>query len=894
MQPAPVLNPQSSLHGCGPSRGHRTTVAPHDRGARPGHARLARPALAIVLLCATSLGVACKPDEPVRSATVPAGPAGAPATAPAASGPAATTRAAIPGVRDWTYLDVVRAAHPAAAKTEPSPVPLTLSEAARVLLNDPVYVDEQGHLWVTRADATPTERALKAAAADNDVSEHVVFNRVLFAWWAKGPRGGWTPYLVVPRPAGVAGGDAPEEAAEFELVGPARRRPLGGRGDYRWDRARSWADGPVARLTVPTTTGVAVFTLGGDKEPVAEAYREFANGRAVPTVATAPTTRIVTLGGDARPASGPAAATVGGPSTTAEPQFAFAPGGLLAWLPPDGGGPNGEAKATAATAPADAAPSVARFVGGAWHPLAADAGWPARPVHLIPLRDGSVTELLADGAGLRLAFNVLPAAPGADAGGVNGDSGNGGVDPAAVRALLYKLADGDPKVREEVFAQLADFGPGLLPVLRGIPERDLPPQARAAVRGLLRNQALPMLGGLGVRGEHLRVAARLRDGGILLYTADGVAVPNPDGDEPLREAPAWIAARPGLSVGVLPPALTQDATPDKPQVDVVGGRWVATTDARGPRLFGANLFRTLLRPADAEFTHVVGVDRRGRWLFRRPADVAAAANAGLARPVAAPRPVSTLIVDPTLPDFTPRLPAWVFDNSAADAAAVNAPPAGNGPPAGDGAVGWDKDGWPAAREGNADLRLLETGWAPLPDGSQLLTEVPAVDVPVEPTTAPAHPPATTIATRPTTAGANPSPAGPPLYVDPRGLRYFDGVNGLTCVAPDGTRTDWPLSGPAVGQAPAKLVGTPDGLLFLFNQPGRVLRIRPTPGEAQPFVVERTFTRNIPSGEPPKRIWLDPAGRIVLALDRKLVILFPSGHVPEAIRAKMPDPIDEDE
>jgi hypothetical protein len=70
---------------------------------------------------------------------------------------------------------------------------------------------------------------------------------------------------------------------------------------------------------------------------------------------------------------------------------------------------------------------------------------------------------------------------------------------------------------------------------------------------------------------------------------------------------------------------------------------------------------------------------------------------------------------------------------------------------------------------------------------------------------------------------------------------------------------------------------------LFNQPGRVVRIRPTAGGAEPFAVEATFTRRIPSAEHPTRIWLDPFGRICIAYDEnKLALLFPRGYIPAEI------------
>ena len=104
----------------------------------------------------------------------------------------------------------------------------------------------------------------------------------------------------------------------------------------------------------------------------------------------------------------------------------------------------------------------------------------------------------------------------------------------------------------------------------------------------------------------------------------------------------------------------------------------------------------------------------------------------------------------------------------------------------------------------------------------------------------------------------------------------------------GGETAWPLPPTAIGSGEVYLIRTPDGLLFLFNQPGRVLRLRPTPDAAEPFILEATFTRNIPNTDHPARIWLDPAGRIIIASEgNHLSILFPAGHIPTAIREMMP-------
>jgi hypothetical protein len=77
--------------------------------------------------------------------------------------------------------------------------------------------------------------------------------------------------------------------------------------------------------------------------------------------------------------------------------------------------------------------------------------------------------------------------------------------------------------------------------------------------------------------------------------------------------------------------------------------------------------------------------------------------------------------------------------------------------------------------------------------------------------------------------------------------------------------------------------------FLFNEPGRVLRLKRTPDGPEPFRLEATFTRNIPSSDSAARIWLDPAGRIVIAHNGDtLTILFPSGQVPPDIAKLMPN------
>ena len=111
------------------------------------------------------------------------------------------------------------------------------------------------------------------------------------------------------------------------------------------------------------------------------------------------------------------------------------------------------------------------------------------------------------------------------------------------------------------------------------------------------------------------------------------------------------------------------------------------------------------------------------------------------------------------------------------------------------------------------------------------------------------------------------------------------------VDPHGKRTDWPLPPAATGTGvggKVYLVRTPDGLLFLFNQSGRVVRIRPTPDGDEPFAADATFTRKIPSAEEFTRVWLDPAGRIIVAYGNRLAILFPGGFIPREINTLIPE------
>jgi hypothetical protein len=330
-------------------------------------------------------------------------------------------------------------------------------------------------------------------------------------------------------------------------------------------------------------------------------------------------------------------------------------------------------------------------------------------------------------------------------------------------------------------------------------------------------------------------------------------MPGPDG-EPTSTAPAWISIRPGDYIRLLSPMMVTDLKPTDIRFEAVGDQWVVTSDVRGPRLFFGNGFATLLRKDERAFEQVIGIDGRGRWLFRKP-------DAGRS-PATAPSGAETLIIDPHLPDLVPRLPVWQL--AIADT------------------VGWDKDNWPAVKRGGA-FALEESDWRPLGPDEKIFTKADEIPAPAAPPNPATRASTTRGASQPTT---EPAEESPPILIAPDGTRYYGGQTELKVIYPDSKRIVWPLPGDCTGSGNVTLIRAKDGKLFLFNQAGRVLRIAATPAGPEPFKREATFTRNIPNTDKPTRIWLDPAGRIDIAYGSRLAICFPEGFIPRDISEKM--------
>ncbi|MGA2498534.1 MAG: hypothetical protein ABSH20_12370 [Tepidisphaeraceae bacterium] len=234
--------------------------------------------------------------------------------------------------------------------------------------------------------------------------------------------------------------------------------------------------------------------------------------------------------------------------------------------------------------------------------------------------------------------------------------------------------------------------------------------------------------------------------------------------------------------------------------------------------------------SERAYTDFIGVDRQSRYLFRRP---------GSAMP--------TLIIDPRLPDRRPRLPVWQQSFAA---------------------VGWSRKGYPAIQLEKNHLIFATGEWELMDEKTDTFFSDPK-DIP---------PIATT----------RPSDLGPPLLADHDGNLYYDGKQKMLIVDKHGIHTEWLLPDRATGSADPQLVETELGRFFLFNEPGRLLRLRRTPAGPDPFKLEATFSRNIPNVSKLTRMWVDPKGRIAMIWDEKnLAIAFPQGFIPMETRHLIP-------
>lgn len=399
------------------------------------------------------------------------------------------------------------------------------------------------------------------------------------------------------------------------------------------------------------------------------------------------------------------------------------------------------------------------------------------------------------------------------------------VDEKRIEQLVGQLDDLSDAVRSKATEELQRIGPSAWPILKKLSADQLP-ETQQRINMLLTAADTPALGSMTSVDGKLKVIQRLQNGGILLFGEAGVTIPQPEG-EPATVAPAWIAVRPDHSPELLSGFLTDDYRAGVDRLLLIDNDWYRTDANAGPRRYIGNALLPMLRKSERKFWLPIASDRRGRWLFGQP---------GKETPL--------LLIDPTIADPTPRLPVWTIGRKAES-------------------VGWSKAGYPVIKRGGA-WELRDTGWQTLDEKSDpMLTTVDAGAAPT----------------------SRPTDRGPVLLEGKDGTRYFDGKQSLIAVSREGTSQTFPLPASAAGGDPVTLIETADRHLFLFNQAGRVLRLIATPGEAEPFKIDAIFSRNIPNGAA-DRIWLDPAGRICVAGDGLVAVLFPSGVIPHEISVKM--------
>jgi len=440
------------------------------------------------------------------------------------------------------------------------------------------------------------------------------------------------------------------------------------------------------------------------------------------------------------------------------------------------------------------------------------------------------------------------------------------IDEKHIEALVDQLSDLEPAKRRDAYNELVRYGPGAWPVLERLKDA-ASPDAQVKLDQLLAERETPTLGGFKILGNKLTVLSRQSDSSVILVAPTGIEFHEGFKPEPTQVVPAILAIRPGRAVEVVAASLAKELTLPDTKLTIRGDEWVLSDPALGPRRFLGNHFERLVPKDKVNFTEWLGTDRRGRWVFRDgSASVGVSGYRGIGvRPTTLPHPETpiptpTLILDPTISDPAPRLPFW---NIVVDG----------------GSAGWDADDYPAVKRGGA-WTLQDSGWKVLDESKRPLQNKQPERKP-----APAPPPTTTPTTLASTnPSTNPTTMPPLLLTEPDNTQWFDGTTELVVRHPDQSISHIALPTGASGSAPVTLIRAV-GHLFLFNEPGRVVRLTDNAAHTE-ITVDGSFTKGLPPD--PTRIWKDPSNRIVIAShENHLTILFPEGHIPTALVPLVP-------
>jgi hypothetical protein len=172
------------------------------------------------------------------------------------------------------YFDVVKLTYPKLPATRPLGAPLNLNDAARLVIDHPLYLSPRQDLWVTYPDAPPAEQQIKLAEKiQNDGQLTLALkDEVVYSHWRPVDRAPWTFDLVVRKADG-----------SLEVVTSKGREPFAGKQQgYDWGRAFEWDEDVI----VPTRGGIAVVRFAPEQRETAfELVKEKdgeAGGNAVP------------------------------------------------------------------------------------------------------------------------------------------------------------------------------------------------------------------------------------------------------------------------------------------------------------------------------------------------------------------------------------------------------------------------------------------------------------------------------------------------------------------------------------------------------------------------------------------------------------------------------------
>ncbi|HEX8322450.1 MAG TPA: hypothetical protein VF595_00930 [Tepidisphaeraceae bacterium] len=657
-------------------------------------------------------------------------------------------------------LAVLRLDDPKYPTTAPLDLPTDLIDAARIVLTRPAYVDPLGNLWLTHPKGRPVVEILANGVVDRTA---VVREKVHFVSW---PTDGGPGSAIVDM-AGEEDGVPPG--------GPVVLRPT-----PRRERELHTLPARYQSVTVPGR-GRDGTHFSGERFDVDGA--DFARAVFIPGGVVVPAGKAVLLFSTDL-ASAKRIELPGAPGPTSEAVLAPAGDGVWAWSPWDRG--TGSRGAIFVDAAGSKEPDPA-------------AGWPDKPIELVPLADGSVLVVAVEGdvqavlAGR--ASPVLKLIPAAEK------------PPTSellrtIGAMARQLADPDPLKRDAAQRQLEAQGPAAYPVLEALREQ-VPPEAQVRIETLLGQRFAPTLAGLRPLEGKCYTIARFPGGGCALRLDGGGTVQDGDAGATRTVIPATLLIRPGRSIELIDPTAVSDFRPGRQSIQWVGNELIVADPTAGPRRWVGLTLQPVVSKAFVDFDTVVSIDARRRWLL-----------------TSARQPGKTLLLDPTLPDPTPRLPVWTV--------------------AAHGGVGRTDIGWPAVKRDDRLFVLERGGWR--------------VDKP--------H------ALRP--------PTTMPFIDGPGGRQFEVRHNSIQSTNAAGRTVSTTLPADTPEGVHLAAVGE---RLFVYTSDGRVRRYA-IGDNGSVLTLEATFTQGVPTDA--TAVWIDPAGRLVMTTANALSIAFPEGRVPRTL------------